>query len=440
MMKRMISNRITLLSAALLCFIVIALDGFTHQKATAQPKETSLAMRTHGIKINVDDMDKAMAFYVNKLGFEIASRQDYPREVFLKSGDDTKLSLRAVKKLQPPKPEDTRVSFTLQVNDLDQSIARMKSLGVEFAETEKRKEGVGYAISIKDPFGANLSMMHQTIVKVEPFKEPRIYNFGFLIPEMEAARSFYVGKLGFVVRSEKYLPLDLPLGHADKTFAFMLHYRPGKVQPVTSHYPTLPWHTIVFETSDLRSAAMELKQSGIKILSTSPEKNSEGNYLAFEDPFGNVCELLEVANRAQPPSQEAHQPTVNDFAWLSGCWDNQQGNRQRDEVWMKPNGGSLLGMGRAVVSGKTTEYEFMRIHQEADGIYFTAKPSGQPEASFKLVSLSGKRAMFENPKHDFPQRVIYGQNADGSLYARIEGEMNGQQRGIDFPFKRGKCD
>src|SRR6185503_2269874 len=114
---------------------------------------------------------------------------------------------------------------------------------------------------------------------------------------------------------------------------------------------------------------MELKKNGVKLLSASPEKSSEGYYLAFEDPFGNVSELL-----GQPSSNAAAaQATINDFAWLSGCWDHQQGNRQRDEIWSKPAGRSMLGMGRAVVDGKTTEYEFMRIHQEADGIYFTAK-------------------------------------------------------------------
>ena len=62
--------------------------------------------------------------------------------------------------------------------------------------------------------------MHQTVLsRWSRFKEPRLYNYGFLIPDMEAGRDFYSNKLGFVVRSEKYLPLDLPLGHKDKSFA-----------------------------------------------------------------------------------------------------------------------------------------------------------------------------------------------------------------------------
>ncbi|MBL8207469.1 MAG: hypothetical protein JNM09_24770 [Blastocatellia bacterium] len=147
-----------------------------------------------------------------------------------------------------------------------------------------------------------------------------------------------------------------------------------------------------------------------------------------------VCVCLLVV------SAEDRQPTVYDFAWMTGCWENTAGKRQRDETWSKPNGGTLLGIGRAVVDGKTTEYEFMRIHQEADGIYFTAQPSGQAQASFKLITLRDNMATFENPKHDFPQRVIYALNADGSLQARIEGVMNGKQRGIDFPFKRTNCE
>lgn len=139
-------------------------------------------------------------------------------------------------------------------------------------------------------------------------------------------------------------------------------------------------------------------------------------------------------------SAEDRQPTINDFSWLTGCWENNTGKRQRDENWSKPKGGTMFGTGRAVVDGKTTEYEFMRIHQEADGLYFTAQPLGQPQATFKLVSLRNNIAIFENPKHDFPQRVIYALNADGSLQARIEGDLNGAKRGIDFPFVRTRCE
>lgn len=132
--------------------------------------------------------------------------------------------------------------------------------------------------------------------------------------------------------------------------------------------------------------------------------------------------------------------TLDDLAWLSGCWENNRSGRISEERWTKPKGGMMLGTGQTLKDGKTSEFEFMRIHEDKGEIFFTAKPSGQPEASFKLISYAGGKAVFENPQHDFPQRVIYGKQPDGSLLARIEGEMNGQKRGIDFPFKRAKCE
>ena len=278
--------------------LLISPGGFVKNPPAGETEpskaETESLIRTYGVKINVDDMEKALSFYCGKLGFEVEDRSGYPDYVVLKADDANKFILNRVKRLRRPGPADTQLSFTLQVNDLDQAIKRMKSLGVEFAEAEKRKEAVGDAISIRDPFGRSISMMHQTIVKVEPFKEPRIYNFGLLIPDMGVGRDFYSHKLGFVVRSERYLPLDLPLGHRDKTFAFMLHVRPG-VKAITSDYPnTAPFNTLVFETRDLQAATEELKKAGVKILSGRPLRSARGNYVVFEDPFGNVSELLEV--------------------------------------------------------------------------------------------------------------------------------------------------
>jgi hypothetical protein len=43
---------------------------------------------------------------------------------------------------------------------------------------------------------------------------------------------------------------------------------------------------------------------------------------------------------------------------------------------------------------------------------------------------------FENPAHDFPQRVIYKLTAPDKLGARIEGMRNGNLRGVDFPMTR----
>ncbi len=107
---------------------------------------------------------------------------------------------------------------------------------------------------------------------------------------------------------------------------------------------------------------------------------------------------------------------------------------------MQPAGKMMLGMSHTVVNGKTREYEFIRIVQEENGdIFFIATPSGQKEARFKMTSATEREARFENPAHDFPQRIIYRREGD-SLIGRIEGTSNGKERAVDFPLKRISCE
>jgi Domain of unknown function (DUF6265) len=140
-----------------------------------------------------------------------------------------------------------------------------------------------------------------------------------------------------------------------------------------------------------------------------------------------------------PAETAAPSSSVQDLAWLSGCWASIDGEAGSGETWTSPAGGTLLAVGRTVKSGKTVSHEFMQIRETGPGqIAFIALPSGQKEASFPLVRLSGQEAVFENPQHDFPQRVIYRREGD-LLTGRVEGRIDGEAKAIDFPMRRQPC-
>lgn len=143
------------------------------------------------------------------------------------------------------------------------------------------------------------------------------------------------------------------------------------------------------------------------------------------------------------PQNEVPSPrnfTIHDVAWIRGCWLGGDGSRV-SEQWTAADGGTMLGMSRTVKNGKTVAYEFILLRQnEAGEVHYIAKPSGQGEASFKLVKAADREAVFENPEHDFPQRIIYRLQGEGSLVARIEGASKGQFKAIDFPMKKAPCD
>jgi hypothetical protein len=140
--------------------------------------------------------------------------------------------------------------------------------------------------------------------------------------------------------------------------------------------------------------------------------------------------LILAAQLSGPPA------AIDQMAWMQGCWIQAKPNGSVEELWMAPGGGVMLGLGRTVRDGKLREYEFTRIAETDGSLAFIAKPSGQDEATFPLKSLTPTEAVFENPAHDFPQRVIYRRAGTDAIAARIEGDIGDQAKAVDFPYKR----
>lgn len=145
-----------------------------------------------------------------------------------------------------------------------------------------------------------------------------------------------------------------------------------------------------------------------------------------------------LAAGGQAPAVSSSTPSIKDVAWIAGCWDSTRGTRHVAEHWMPPGGGTMIGVSRTTVGDKTTEWEFLIIRQSEKGLEYVAKPSGQPEATFTAARATANEVVFENPAHDFPKRVSYRRDGD-ALTASIEGPMNGQNRKIDFPYKKVGC-
>ncbi len=125
--------------------------------------------------------------------------------------------------------------------------------------------------------------------------------------------------------------------------------------------------------------------------------------------------------------------TVDKLDWLAGSWEGVLEGGTFEEHWMKPSGGTMIGMGRHVVKEKTVFVEFMKLAQTEKGVELAITVGGQAEVVFPLVKLDGKEATFENPKHDFPTKIIYRLEKDGSLFARIEGPKG--ENATDFKLK-----
>ncbi len=99
----------------------------------------------------------------------------------------------------------------------------------------------------------------------------------------------------------------------------------------------------------------------------------------------------------------------------------------------------MLGMSRAVREGRLVGYELVLIREDTTGLVYEAHPSGQTAALFPAVLVSDTALIFEDPEHDFPQRIGYDRVSSDSLIGWIEGDRGGELRRIDFPYRRVPC-
>ena len=96
-------------------------------------------------------------------------------------------------------------------------------------------------------------------------------------------------------------------------------------------------------------------------------------------------------------------PTLEDLSWMSGRWVDST----TEECWSRPAGHTMMGYTRTVEEGKTVFFEYLRIEETSEGIFYRASPLGRGETSFRLTESSPGLAVFSNPEHDFPKTIRY---------------------------------
>ena len=126
--------------------------------------------------------------------------------------------------------------------------------------------------------------------------------------------------------------------------------------------------------------------------------------------FGAALALL-LAAQSAPNAQ------VADLGWMSGHWQTADGATEED--WSAPRAGMMLGTSRTIQSGVARDYEFLRIQAGADGVpVYWASPNGAPPVGFRLTRAGPGSATFDNPGHDYPQRIVYRRDGE-ALVATI---------------------
>jgi hypothetical protein len=150
--------------------------------------------------------------------------------------------------------------------------------------------------------------------------------------------------------------------------------------------------------------------------------------------------LVVVLSLSGPTLANSGEPiSIDPLTWLEGDWKRQTKRGEATETWHRVSENTMEGSAYMVSDSETQFTEYLRIETLGDEIFYTAKPVQNPyPTSFRLVTHDGNHFVFENPNHDFPQRIIYTRQSEDELLVRIEGPMDGETRSVDFRFEKAK--
>ncbi len=139
------------------------------------------------------------------------------------------------------------------------------------------------------------------------------------------------------------------------------------------------------------------------------------------------------------PLPIAAKARIADLAWLAGAWVGTRGTNGAisfEERWSAPKGGAMLATSRTVSRDKMSAFEFLRIIERDGGLVYIAQPGGAAGTEFVLTEFSANRAVFDNPRHDYPKRIVYELSAEGGLTATIGFLKGGTPRRFEFKRER----
>lgn len=126
------------------------------------------------------------------------------------------------------------------------------------------------------------------------------------------------------------------------------------------------------------------------------------------------------------------------LSWIVDRWISTDGETNSYEHWEKAGDNLFVGGSETVKNGDTVFAEKLKIELIEGTVYYIADVSHNlAPVRFKLTQINENSAVFENPEHNFPQKISYRLVDGTTLHAAIEGpSRKGEWKKIDFIMNR----
>lgn len=125
--------------------------------------------------------------------------------------------------------------------------------------------------------------------------------------------------------------------------------------------------------------------------------------------------------------------------WLIGNWENTSPDGILTENWQNLNDSTFNAESYFIKGKDTLHFESIVLTQKGETLTYTATVKGQNEGkpvSFTSTSETDNKLTFENPQHDYPQKITYTKGAKNTLTAEISGKLQGKMTTERFIMKK----
>ncbi|HET6559637.1 MAG TPA: DUF6265 family protein [Prolixibacteraceae bacterium] len=121
--------------------------------------------------------------------------------------------------------------------------------------------------------------------------------------------------------------------------------------------------------------------------------------------------------------------------WLIGNWQNQSAKGLLTETWRKLDDSTMVGQSYFIAGADTLFLENIRLEQRKDILTYIPIVRDQNNGQavyFTLTRSTDSVLVFENPEHDFPQKITYSIMANDSLIAEVSAVVDGKVKSQSF--------
>ncbi|MCE3283382.1 MAG: hypothetical protein K0Q66_2119 [Chitinophagaceae bacterium] len=153
--------------------------------------------------------------------------------------------------------------------------------------------------------------------------------------------------------------------------------------------------------------------------------NNEEN----EEPTGNI-----------PPISRTF-TEIKKAQWLLGSWKSSTSHGIALESWQVASDSSFTGVSHFIQGKDTVSSESIRLVQDGNDLLYIPTVKNQNNSqpvTFRMTSSTNDQFVFENPAHEYPQKITYTRISSDSLLAVVSGKMDGKENVQQFPMRKLK--